>query len=119
MLALIAILTGPTGRGVLYAAGIVALLAGGAALWHQHDNAVRNALLSQQATAQAAVDAAQHQRVVTVLGTALVEQRDASARLASTLEAIHDAPDTNACIRSLATDAFLRSIPEVVRSEHP
>jgi uncharacterized protein len=74
-----------------------------------HDRSVRAELVAQQTAAQAVVDAAQHQRVVAVLGSALAEQRAAAERVSATLEAIHDAPPAKVCIGSAAADAWLRN----------
>lgn len=93
-----------------YLAAIAALiLAAGAALagLALHDHAVRADLVASQTAAQAVADAAQHQRVVAVLGTALADQRAAAERAAQIKEAIGHAADTNDCAGSAAVRAAL------------
>jgi hypothetical protein len=75
-----------------------------------HDRGVRAQLVATQAAARAAADAAQHQRIVAALGTALADQREAAQRAVEIKEAIAHAPETHGCADSPAVAAALRGL---------
>lgn len=103
----IKILTGPFGKWLGISILIGFLSAGAAFALQAHDAAIRATLIANQSIAQAKSDAEQQQRVVTVLGTALAEQRAADAVATAAKQAIANVPDSQACAESAAIRAAI------------